>query len=420
MKTTIITILIFLGYNYLSAEKEIELTPIVLPYDSLNIDEIYGYGATIIARSGNTIYHSTDDGGSWDIALESDTKLNQLYSKDPHTVFAIGDSGLVYRTMDYGASWIDESVKTDLDIVNMAAKDALNKILLTSYDIGFHHENLETEYEKISTGTDIKLSSIIYQDSIYIFGGGYSYKQVDYYNGTSYYEYILPEFTFNGDYIEKYDSYKFESLPNDYIERYLVKSLILFHSSIGAIRTGKIHKSGISGLTFKRSLSYPLYLYSEGLYIDKTIIHTSVQNDLLFVFTKEGQLYCLNPNNLNELISYQDLNSIPVEVETINFISNYAENNYYIASNNSTIYKANIYELVPFENPKYDEIISLNGRYIQFDENVKLLSVSNHIGQKLPYTNIRAGGYKLDIGVNIITFINNDNEIKTIKLLVLE
>ncbi len=418
-KLTLILILIT-SFN-LFAEKQIELTPIVLPYDSLNIDEVYGYGATIIARSGNTIYHSTDDGARWDIALESETKLNQLYSKDPHTVFAIGDSGLVYRTMDYGATWIDESVDTELDLVTMAAKDAVDYLTLTSYNIGFHRELIESKYERISNGINTRISSVVYQDSIYIFGGGYSYRQVDYYIGTSYYEYILPEFTYNGDYVEKHDSYIFSSTTSDYINRYLVDSLKLFSSSHGLIKTGKLVNKGHSGLALSNELGKTLYLNDEGFYIyDKNIIHANIQSDILNVFTKEEDLYQIRPNSLEALVSNRDMESIKIDISTINFVSDYSENNYYIASNKSTIYKASIYELIPFENPKYDEIISLNGRYIQFDENVELISISNYLGQNLSYTNIRNNGYKLEEGVSIVTFINSSNEIKTIKLLVLE
>ena len=200
MKTTLLTFLFILTFSTSSAEKQIELTPIVLPYDSLKIDEVYGYGATIIARSGNTIYHSTDDGASWEMALESETKLNQLYSKDPHTVFAIGDSGLVFRTFDYGATWFDVSHETNLSMNKMAAKDHSEYFVVTKHTIGYFKKDMFSDYKAISNFNYPAIHSVKYHDGSYWYCANF-YKVYDYVelSKDDYYKYWLPYYQFNGD-----------------------------------------------------------------------------------------------------------------------------------------------------------------------------------------------------------------------------
>ena len=407
-----IIILIIIFTTQLYAEKQIELTPIVLPYDSLNIDEVYGYGATIIARSGNTIYHSTDDGASWEIALESETKLNQLYSKDPHTVFAIGDSGLVYRTMDYGTTWIDESVDTDLDLVTMAAKDAIDYLTLTNKELGFYREATDMDYEKISTLSEIEQSSIIFQDSVYIFGGGYSLTYDFYFRGTDYYEYYLPEFSFNGETVIKNKHYYIDA-SEDYIERNMAKYLKLFSSPIGAIRTGQ-NLSGINGLTFRESISHTLYTYTEGLYIDKSITHATVQDSTLFVFTKDGYLYCMNPDSISVIVSYRDIEPIDLKIGINNFTSDYKENVFYIASNNSTIYK--VFNMEGYSKVGNKNVLLLNNKFSLIG-NAKLLYITDYMGRRVGYKYKIGNTYYLTPGLHIVTY-TIDGEVKSAKIMV--
>jgi hypothetical protein len=414
--------MILISTLQLYAEKQIELTPIVLPYDSLNIDEVYGYGATIIARSGNTIYHSTDDGGSWDIALESATKLNQLYSKDPHTVFVIGDSGLVYRTMDYGATWIDESVDTDLDLVTMAAKDAIDYLTLTSYSIGFHRERIENEYERISNGSNTKISSALYQDSIYIFGGSYSYKYVETFAGTDYYDYYLPDFTFDGKSVKRIDSHRFETTDADYIDNYLIDEIRYFNSPLGLIKSGRLEDKGHSGLVFSYYIGNALYLYVNGLYLHNNIItHATVQNDSLFVFTEEGNLFILNPKDIeDEVVSEKYLEPVKFDIETVNFISNLRTNEYYIASDNSMIYKAKLVNLPSSVELETDNTVNISGRELEFNNSSKQLHITDYMGRKIEANMIRANTYQLELGLNFITYKDKDNRLRTIKVMVVK
>jgi hypothetical protein len=337
-------------------------------------------------------------------------------------VFVIGDSGLVYRTMDYGATWIDESVDTDLDLVTMAAKDAIDYLTLTSYSIGFHRERIENEYERISNGSNTKISSALYQDSIYIFGGSYSYKYVETFAGTDYYDYYLPDFTFDGKSVKRIDSHRFETTDADYIDNYLIDEIRYFNSPLGLIKSGRLEDKGHSGLVFSYYIGNALYLYVNGLYLHNNIItHATVQNDSLFVFTEEGNLFILNPKDIeDEVVSEKYLEPVKFDIETVNFISNLRTNEYYIASDNSMIYKAKLVNLPSSVELETDNTVNISGRELEFNNSSKQLHITDYMGRKIEANMIRANTYQLELGLNFITYKDKDNRLRTIKVMVVK
>ncbi len=421
MKKLIIILILITSFN-LFAEKEIELTPIVLPYDSLNIDEVYGYGATIIARSGNTIYHSTDDGGSWDIALESETKLNQLYSKDPHTVFAIGDSGLVYRTFDYGASWIDVSIDTDLELRAMAAGDYSEYMIITPSTFSFRKDGQDNEAFALSNWSLIHLQSIVKYKDKYLFSGGY-YTDKFRENGYNYRELFIPLYIYNDkekvkttiadDWFGVEESY---DRTIDSLNLHVLGDDLFYSSKFGYDKYNK----NIAGLTHKPEHIHNVYAdgwFGAKINNDK-FIHIDRKDSVYTYITREGIF-----NRFYESEFYTGGLIKPFflhrfDFAPINHVNNYDYDCYYFATNNSTIYKSKLKEVQSSVEKQSDNNIIQYGDIIELKNGSELIYISNYIGQKLNIQEISYKVYKLTLGLNFITYQDKENNIRTIKVVV--
>ena len=415
MKTTLLTLLLILTFSSSNAEKQIELTPIVLPYDSLNIDEVYGYGATIIARSGNTIYHSTDDGASWNIALESETKLNQLYSKDPHTVFAIGDSGMVYRTMDYGTTWIDESVDTHLDLVTMAAKDAIDYLTLTNKEFGFYKKHIDSNYIRISNNSNTTIYSAVYQDSAYFFGGGYRHSIAYFMLGEYIYEYEMPCFVFDGYELNKYLVDGEESVAEILFKSRIKKRLKLFSSDLGIIHTAWHYEDNKSGINLNGSIFMNLNMFREGVVLsDGHLVYADVTDSIVNMITSEGYWITREVSKIDELYFVKEFKKLLPEMETINHVSKLNGNSYLFGATNSTIYKV-------FNREGYSQVdnknVLLQNNKFSLIGNAKLLYITDYMGRRVDYKYKIDNAYRLPPGFHIVVY-TIDGEVKSAKIMV--
>ncbi len=406
MKKLIIILILITSYNLL-AEKQIELTPIVLPYDSLNIDEVYGYGATIIARSGNTIYHSTDDGASWDIALESETKLNQLYSKDPHTVFAIGDSGLVYRTFDYGATWFDVSHETNLSMNKIAAKDYSEYFVVTKHTIGYFKKDLLSDYKSISNYSSKFIRSLkFFENGYWYCTDFYKYSEYDDLVRETYNKFWLPYYQFTGEAIHsfKHDKYR---MPEDKFDRYVSYNFNIFPSEYGILFTGNSPDVHSAGISFGRLFSlYEHYGDGGGMMIKgDTINHVDITNDTLNVITKHGLWVWMHYTEIDEdLVSPDEVEYSELGTPNINHVFQTYDNQYYLACENSHIYKAKTVSIPTNVNQEDQTVIEVNGNIITTNRNYKLLDATNYIGQKSNYTQLDENRIQLEKGMHILKF----------------
>jgi len=411
----LIIILTCLTTFQLFAEKEIELSPIVLPYDSLNIDEVYGYGATIIARSGNTIYHTTDDGGNWGIALESETKLNQLYSKDPHTVFAIGDSGLVYRTMDYGASWVDVSVDTDLELRAMAAGNYSEYMIITPRRFQFRVKDLGDYETTITNENDVELFSIVKNNDSYLFGGSYTLDEFTDRN-VDWAEFYVPIFKYDGQKTTKSNIDRKGSLQRKF-NNYSSDSLLIFQ--LDQKLYCSLVNRGVGGVMLNKDHLEAFDFIFGGIHLQNERAVFITQNDsTINIITREGTLVQNSINNFETQNNINDLPHYDLGVSPINNVHKIGADDYYIASNNSTIYRTKLVKVSTSVELEADNAVSLYSDVIEFNNGAKLVYATNYLGQKLNYSTLATNIYKLEKGLSFITYLDTENNMKTIKIVV--
>ncbi|MFN3195941.1 MAG: WD40/YVTN/BNR-like repeat-containing protein [Chlorobiota bacterium] len=414
----IIFVSILLTNSGLFAEKQIELTPIVLPYDSLNIDEVYGYGATIIVRSGNTIYHSTDDGASWDIALKSETKLNQLYSKDPHTVFAIGDSGLVYRTFDYGATWFDVSHETSLSMNKMAAKNYSEYYVVTKHTIGYFKKDMISEYKAISNYNSRSINSVKYSESNYWYSTSH-YKVLDGFVDDEYtYDYWLNYYTFNGDslFCFEYDDFG----VTDKLFKYKVSyNFQIFPSKLGLIFTGNNPRINSAGLTFESlGVLYEFSNYPGIIFNSDTIQYVGVKDSSLVIVTRNGNWAWLDYNDLNTKLGLTNIEHQNLEIPFINHVFQTFDNQYYLACDSSRVYKAKFVSIQTNINQENETSISISGNKVIFENRYELINATNYLGQKSSLKQIDERTIELEDGMHILKFAEGNKYI--IKKVIIE
>lgn len=424
MKIYITTIFIFFLSFALKAEKMIDITPLKLPYDSLTIKEIYAYNSTILVRSANTIYKSTDDGLNWKIAFESSKKINQFYSSDPHTIFIVGDSGLVYRTFDYGESWIDLSYKNDQSFTGIAAKDFDNYLIISSNRAFINDVNsLNGKLIPLDFVSDIPLYQIIYSvDKYYFYGTKRKEYFTDYY-GMSRVNLFLTYNIYDGEKVNSTNSLYIKGVTDDYpyVE---TDSLRLFPSKYGIYHSAVNSKIGGSGINLNDGVQDIFFYDNNQIFFGKdNIISVDENMEKTNLFSREGLWVRITTDSLihfeykdgfkdSRKLEHQDLN-----IKPINSVFKTDSNSYYISSNNSTIYKA-VFTDVKSNVKNYNEKTPLIfGNMLLLKDNIKLISIYDYMGISVDYQKIDDYTYKLPRGLNFITYLV-DGRTKTIKLLV--
>ena len=374
MKNYIFAIIFISSLNLFSIEYDLDV--ITLPYDSLNIEDIVVSNFTILARSGNTIYKSTDDGTNWKIAFESELKINQLYSKDPHTILLVGEKGMVYRTMDYGETWLDEKVDTDSTLIKVAARNYQDYVVLANKRWLFHKYNLDKEWNWVNFESPVNIYTMECVNNIYSFGGSFYIDRWKY-RGKNYYKYIVPSYTFNGSSIVEYPAYndegEYEVSPN-YISMDSLKYFNVNNSLFMAAKSGKYsYLTSTSHFVLEFGPKYSVK--------NETVSGVLNNNDTVYAFMKSGRIDRImreDLDNNNGIIDTYNLN-----INLINQIYNPYGKVIYLASNNSRIYKMSIYEPVSSIQVETNNLIKQYNDRLWVDNEVEIIGVYNYIGQKL-------------------------------------
>src|SRR5690606_6472523 len=84
-----------------------------------------GEGALLAAGSEPGIFHSTDEGATWQpVAVNPPGELYNLFRIDSATISAVGAEGKVYRSVDDGASWTQMPALGGQELVDQWWHDA--------------------------------------------------------------------------------------------------------------------------------------------------------------------------------------------------------------------------------------------------------------------------------------------------------
>ena len=378
MKNYIFAIIFISTLNLFSIEYDLDV--ITLPYDSLNIEDIVVSNFTILARSGNTIYKSTDDGENWKIALESELKINQLYSKDPHTILLVGEKGMVYRTMDYGETWLDESVDTDSTLIKVAARNYQDYVALAETRLLFHKYSPDKDWLVVDNRSEVSIYYITeYEDSYYYSGGFVEYQDrwkdivsLIFYQPR--YKYTVGKNTAGGIITSKRINdldYPLEYNP----QRFKTDSLHLFFSN--NIEYLSLKYGGNSVISSYNVIALDVVPY---LTIKNKVIGIFNINDTVYAIGRSGEIVVAKESEFG--VSYKT----KIDSKQLGFIVNSVVRPFnktlYLASNNSRIYKMSIYEPVSSIQVETNNLIKQYNDRLWVDDEVELLGIYNYIGQK--------------------------------------
>ncbi|MFA7327616.1 MAG: T9SS type A sorting domain-containing protein [Candidatus Kapaibacterium sp.] len=379
MKTTQIRILIFFLSISSVFTLDFDLEKITLPYDSLVIQDISVYNETILCRAENKVYRSEDDGISWEIVFDAPRKINHFYSLNAHTMFVVGDSGMVYRSMDYGNNWIDLSIDTEKNLTRIAAKDYSDCLVITANRFVFHKEKFNTDWIAYDTFSDkYGLLSIVYVEGKYFFGGRSAFIGTHQsHGGGSYDEYEFHAFNLEN---RKISSYQIESGIDGTSD-----SLKLFNIN------NRLYSSAVNGnnnfLTFSKSWDSN-FSRMLGFYIGtyRFVKPFKIGRDL-HIFIKSGTIYSFPEDTLKP---YSDTmwgfkaNSIELNIGITNDVAMSKDSLFYLASNNSNIYKVKLKETkTSVEYEGKSRLISQYGNMIQFSPEVDEFSIYNYLGEQI-------------------------------------
>jgi hypothetical protein len=391
---------------------EYDLDVITLPYDSLNIEDIVVSNFTILARSGNTIYKSTDDGTTWKIAFDSELKVNQLYSKDPHTILLVGEKGMVYRTMDYGETWLDERVEDKYDINMIAAKDYTNYFAVSGHQWFFYKESLNSDWQTLYYESPVYLSTLAYGNGRYYFGGGSTSRNYEYRN-EQYYEFSLKIYTFYGTGFGRLEI-GHEWGGTNHVQIREADSLRLFNSDDSLYYS--VTDFGDCYVTYEDDFQFGYEKYYD-LYKLKSDVAVGLldYSDTLYIFSRKGKLEIIQKKNIPENGLIKDI--FDLNIDLVNQLNNPYRRVIYIASNNSRIYKMSIYEPISSIQVETNNLIKQYNEVLWIDDEVELLGIYNYIGQKELLNYQSENRIILKKGIYFISYLFKNNFL-TSKILV--
>ncbi len=408
MKKYIFAIIFISTLNLFSMEYDLDV--ITLPYDSLNIEEIVVSNFTILARSGNTIYKSTDDGENWKIAFESELKINQLYSKDPHTILLVGEKGMVYRTMDYGETWLDESVDTDSTLIKVAARNYQDYVALAETRWLYHKFSLDKDWLAFNSQAAVYISTLVAVDNLYYYAGG-TFGTTTKDRGVTYYESTTPGYKYNENGLYKFDIISMKSEKDNYPNKFILDSVRFFSVKDSLIIVALNENNSV--VSKER---YFFLDYGRHYGIEKDVISGIIGfNDTMYIVSRTGNLERVLKESLNydgKRIDVYDLN-----IDLVNQIKNPYGKVIYIASNNSRIYKINIYEPVSSIQVETNNLIKQYNDALWIDDEVENIRVFNYLGQNQLLNYQSENRIILKKGIYFISYFYKNNYL-TSKILV--
>lgn len=354
---------------------EYDLDVITLPYDSLNIEDIVVSNFTILARSGNTIYKSTDDGTNWKIAFASELKVNQLYSKDPHTILLVGEKGMVYRTMDYGETWLDEKVDTDSTLIKVAARNYEDYVVLANKRWLFHKYSPDKDWLWLDIEIPVNIYTFETVNDKYYFGGG---AYVGFYKdrGKDYYKYTMPGYVYNGESVTEYRVFYNWGEYKGNTGYFMMDSLKFFDVNDSLYITSKSR-----GYSYLTNRNYFAPEFGPRYYVkNETMMGVINSKDTVYAFMKTGRLDRILRENLDNGNGVID--TFNLGMSKVNKINSPYDKVIYIASNNSRIYKMSIYEPVSSIQVETNNLIKQYNELLWIDDKIELIGIYNYIGQK--------------------------------------
>ncbi|MCB0702484.1 MAG: hypothetical protein KDC55_07240 [Ignavibacteriae bacterium] len=399
MKSTQIKILFFFLSFSSVYSLDFDLEKITLPYDSLELHDISVYNETILCRAENKVFRSEDDGKTWSIVFDAPHKINHFYSLNAHTMFVVGDSGMVYRSMDYGNNWIDLSIDTDKNLTRIAAKDYSDCLVITANRFVFHKEKFNTDWIAYDTFSDkYGLLSVVYAEGKYFFGGRSAYLGTHQSHGGGSYK----EYDFYAFYLEnrKIGSYGIESGIDGTSD-----SLKLFNIN------NRLYSSAVNGnnnfLTFSKSWDSNfsrMIGFQIGAY--RLVKPFKIDRDL-HIFIKSGTIYSFPEDTLepySETLWGVKANSIELNIGITNDVTMSKDSLFYIASNNSKIYKVKLKETkTDIEYEDRIEQIFQNGNMVKLSPEIEDFSVYNYLGEKIVLPS-KLNQINLNNGIYIFVF----------------
>lgn len=379
MKSTQIKILFFFLSFSCTFSLDFEIREIALPYESLDIKDISVYNETILCRAENKVFRSEDDGKTWSIVFDAPHKINHFYSLNAHTMFVVGDSGMVYRSMDYGNNWINLSIDTDKNLTRIAAKDYSDCLVITANRFVFHKEKFNTDWIAYDTFSDkYGLLSVVYAEGKYFFGGRSAYLGTHQSHGGGSYK----EYDFYAFYLEnrKISSYQIESR----IDR-ISDSLHLFNINNRLYSTAVIDELNI--LTFSKGWNSTDYRRL-GFYTRfERFVKPFKIGENLYVFTKASLMFSFLEDALepdSELNSKYKEEITRFNTGITNDVTMSKDSLFYLASNNSNIYKVKLKETKSsVRNEDNSELFTQFGNMIQFSPEVDEFSIYNYLGEQI-------------------------------------
>lgn len=408
----------------MQAEKKIDITPIKLPYESLILKDIYASKSNILVRSENTIYRSSDNGDNWNIVLESKKKISQLYALDSLTAFIVGDSGMVYRTYDYGESWVNFTSNEDQNFKAIAAKDSANYMIISEFKAYIHKKD-STNLIPLAYVSDIPLYNIIYSSNKYYFNGLKKKETYTDQMGIKRVNLNLPYLEYDGETLTQSNSLELY-ITADHPQS-TTDSLRLFPSNYGVYHSAVNNYKKDAGINLNRGISSIFYFDEVAiLFHNDNVIHVDEYQDNATFFSREGiwvttslesllkPLYDGESLNYYYKLEFQDLN-----IKPINSVSRQDSNSFYIASNNSTIYRADFTDVITSVEIDRSVPIRVNGNILSFDDKVDIISIYNYMGLPVNYTPITDTMYRIPKGLNFITY-STSGGVRTMKVYVAE
>lgn len=389
---------------------EYDLDVITLPYDSLNIEDIVVSNFTILARSGNKIYKSTDDGTTWKIAFESELKVNQLYSKDPHTILLVGEKGMVYRTMDYGETWLDERVNTDSTLIKVAARNYQDYVALAETRWLYHKYSPDKDWLAVNTRAAVYVSTLIEHQDSYYFGGGFVEYEEKWKNIINY-TFYQPKYQYTFEDRIRIDQLNSLYYPLEYNpKQYKTDSLVLFSSNNKLYLTADYRNHSVIN-----SGKYLVMNSVPYLLIKREVTGIININDTVYAFSRGGELVVAREGESGVR------NDTKIFTKELGFIINSVVRPYnkslYLASNNSKIYKMSIYEPVSSIQVETNNLVKQYNDKLWIDDDVEIIGVYNYIGQKLNVSRISNNYLEFKQGIYYLSY-NYKNKIYNHKIMV--
>lgn len=399
MKTTQIKILIFFLSISCAFSLDFDLEKITLPYDNLELHDISVYNETILCRAENKVYRSEDDGKTWAVVFDAPHKINHFYSLNAHTMFLVGDSGMVYRSMDYGNNWINLSIDTKLNLMRIAAKDYSDCLVITGNRKVFHKEKFNTDWIAYDNFYDkANLLSVVYAEDKYFFGGTSTFIGTHHsYGGGEYDEYEFHSFILDK---RKISSYQVESGING-----ISDSLKLFNIDNRLYSSAVYDK--LNFFTFNKGWSGG-DMRMLGFYINTNRFVNSFRIGVdIHIVINFGAIYSFPADTLgpygDTMFGFKPETTV-LNTTVINDATMAKDSLFYMASVNSNIYKVKLKQTK--SSVKYEDDMGLftqNGDIIQFDPEVDEYSVYNYLGERVSVAN-EVSPITLKNGIYIIIY----------------